>query len=83
MGRRRRRVIRIVKRRLPTVFECPKCGETSIRVNLPKGREQTVVQCGNCGLTEKFEIPHSLEEIDAYCKFIDIMNKTLLTKAQP
>jgi transcription elongation factor Elf1 len=83
LGRRRRRVTKIVKRRLPKVFDCPNCGETSIRVNISKDIGQVVVQCGNCNLKEKFEIPPSLEEIDAYCKLIDTLNKTLLTKSQP
>lgn len=79
MGRRRRRVIRVVKRRLPKVFDCPKCGENSVRVSLEKPGH-AVIQCGSCGLRDEFEVPSSMEEIDVYCKFVDEMNRKSLVK---
>ena len=80
MGRRRRRIIKTVKRRLPTVFDCPKCGEKSIRVNLMKESKKAIVQCGNCKLKDEFQTSPYLEEIDTYCKFIDSFSKSIKTK---
>jgi len=79
LGRRRRRVIRIVKRKLPKVFDCPQCGENSVRVSLYKPGH-AVVQCGSCGLKDEFDVASSLEEIDVYCKFIDEVNRKSMMK---
>ena len=76
MGRRRRRVVKIVKKSLPRVFDCPKCGENSIRVTISRAARQAVVQCGSCGLKEEFQIPKSSEEIDVYCMFTDKVHKS-------
>lgn len=80
MGRRRRRVIKVVKRRLPDVFECPKCGEISIKVNISKGDGVATVQCGSCGLKERVEVPPIFEAVDAYCRFVDEFYQKIETK---
>lgn len=71
MGRRRRRVIKVVKKKLPTVFTCPSCGEESIRVKLPESTGPAVVQCGSCGLRHEYEATPSSQIVDIYCKFTD------------
>lgn len=71
MGRRRRRVIKVVKKKLPTVFSCPSCGEESIRVKLPQGSGPAIVQCGSCGLKQEFEASPSSQIVDIYCRFTD------------
>jgi len=75
LGRRRRRVIKIVKKKMPKIFLCPLCGEESIRIII-KSPGIAEVQCGNrdCELhknKEEFEIGPSEQMVDVYCKFVD------------
>jgi transcription elongation factor Elf1 len=71
MGRRRRRVIRIVKKKLPTVFTCPSCGEDGVKVTLPKGAGHATVQCAVCGVKDEFAVSRGKQMVDVYCMFTD------------
>ena len=71
MGRRRRRVVKVVKKKLPSVFTCPQCGEEAIRVKLPQGAGPAIVQCGSCGLKREFGATPSSQVVDIYCMFTD------------
>lgn len=71
MGRRRRRVIKIVKKKLPTVFTCPVCSEDGMKVTLPKGAGLATVHCAACGAKDEFEVSRGTQMIDVYCKFTD------------
>ena len=77
MGSRKRRVNKIVKKRLPEIFDCPVCGENSIKIILKKRTEKALVRCGSCGLENIFEINKNTEPIDIYCMFSDKFYKQI------
>ena len=72
MGRSRRKVVRIPKKKLPTVFLCPRCGKQSINVAISRDGENAKVRCGSCELTEELDTRPAFSEIDIYCQFTDL-----------
>lgn len=72
MGRRRRRVVRIVKKKLPTVFVCPRCGEEAVRVTVDKTTGKATVLCALCNLKNEFQAHPLAQPIDLYSYFTDV-----------
>jgi transcription elongation factor Elf1 len=71
MGRRRRKVVHIPKKRLPRFFSCPRCGKETVRVEIFREEGRAAVGCSSCGLQEEFPIKAAQGEVDVYCMFTD------------
>ena len=82
MGRRRKKTLRIVRRTLPKVFACPRCGVVAVRITSQKDEASqdyiTVVACGNgaCKLRHEFRFASERPDIDVYNQFVDDFAKT-------
>ena len=72
MGRRRKKVVHIPKKRLPKFFSCPRCGKETVRVEIFRDEGgHSVAQCSSCGLKEEFPIKQAQGEVDIYCMLTD------------
>src|SRR2546428_13362587 len=89
MGRRRRKALRVVKRSLPKVFACPRCGMLTVRITSHEDEtsQDTVfmVACGNtgCGLRRELRYPTRRAEIDVYNTFVDEFARASAWSLQP
>ncbi len=71
MGRRRRKVVKIVRRTLPELYLCPQCGKNTVKATINKKKVRAVVICSNCSLSKAFEYTPQMAEVDAYCRYVD------------
>ena len=71
MGRRRRKAVKIVRRTLPELYLCPRCGKNTVKATISKRREKALVVCSSCDLNASFSSTPQMEEVDAYCRFVD------------
>ncbi|MFW9897749.1 MAG: transcription elongation factor 1 family protein [Candidatus Thorarchaeota archaeon] len=73
MGRRKRKqpTYKRVKR-VPKIFNCPSCGEKSVKVENIRKSAIATVKCGHCGLTKDVLVNSISEPVDAFGDFIDI-----------
>lgn len=82
MGRRRKKVLRVMHRSLPKVFACPRCGMVTIRIVTShddvSGDEIYQVACGNTACNERREFRYTTKKapIDVYNTFVDEFAKT-------
>lgn len=72
MGRRRKKVVRLQKKKLPSFFLCPQCGRDSIKVIIQNDKLLAVIFCGNCDLIYEIAIKPGDMPVDIYCEFTDI-----------
>ena len=71
MGRRRKKVVRIPKKRLPKFFSCPMCGKETVKVEIFREEGRAVAGCSSCGLQEEFQVKPAQGEVDVYCMLTD------------
>lgn len=73
MGRRKRKqqTYKRVKK-VPKIFNCPSCGEKSVKVVNLKKLAIATVKCGHCGITKDVLVNSISEPVDAFGDFIDI-----------
>ncbi|KYH39181.1 MAG: hypothetical protein AYL28_001120 [Candidatus Bathyarchaeota archaeon B23] len=71
MGRRRRKVVKVVRKKLPVFFLCPRCGKNAVRVTINKKVGSVTVICGFCNLSASFDMASTMAPVDAYCLFVD------------
>jgi transcription elongation factor Elf1 len=71
MGRKRKRVVHIPKKRLPKYFSCPKCGKETVEVKISRDAACATAGCSSCGLNETFPIKIAQTEVDIYCMLTD------------
>ena len=71
MGRRRKRMVHIPKRRLPKFFSCPKCGKETVSVKIFREDGNAIAGCSSCGLQGEFQIKFAQSEVDVYCMLTD------------
>jgi transcription elongation factor Elf1 len=71
MGRRRKQVVKIVRRTLPELYLCPRCGKNTVKAGINKTKSRAAVICSSCGLRSSFAATTNMVSIDAYCEFVD------------
>jgi len=72
MGRRRKKVVHIPKKRLPKLFSCPRCRKEKVRVEITReDAGHALAKCSSCGLQEEFQIKQAQGEVDVYCMLTD------------
>lgn len=71
MARRRRREAKVIRKVIPKVFPCPKCGMQAVSVIGNKASESVRVICGNCGLSTDLNYVGNMENVDYFNRFVD------------
>jgi transcription elongation factor Elf1 len=87
MGRRRKKVVHIPKKKLPKFFSCPRCGKETVKVEIFRDEGgKAVAQCSSCGLIEEFTAKSAQGEVDVYCMLTDRvyanLKRTPITKKE-
>ena len=73
MGRQRKSIVKLPKKKLPTIFICPSCGEESIKIPIIRGKTMVEVKCSKCGLVSDISVSSGNQPVDIFCKFVDMV----------
>ncbi len=72
MGRRKKKkIIKKVKRKIPKIFLCPNCGKQTVFVEINKKENKASVRCASCGISAELQLRLSEEPVDSYNAFVD------------
>jgi len=72
LGRRRRRkIVRVLRRRIPKIFVCPVCGKRAVTVSISKETGIAHIACGSCGVSGDVQVSEGMTSVDAYCTWYD------------
>lgn len=71
MARRRRREAKVVRKVIPKIFPCPKCGIQAVSVIQDKVLSKVRIICGNCGLSTELEYVRNMDNVDYFNRFAD------------
>ncbi len=72
MGRRRRKkIVKIYRPKIPKIFTCPVCGSKSLNIIVDKKKMTAKARCPNCGLEWETNIKSYEEKIDIYHRLFD------------
>ncbi len=74
MGKRRKsrkRALLRPRKRIPKIFTCPNCGNTSVIVKPDRKGGMVRVVCGECGIGATYEENRSKQTVDYYNAFVD------------
>jgi transcription elongation factor Elf1 len=69
--RRKRRANPVRKKKIPKIFLCPKCGKKAIKMKILETEKKATAHCSICGITKDTVMTSCIQEVDAYCQFID------------
>lgn len=73
--RRKKKVIKIYKPKIPTVFICPICGNKSLNIKIQRKKKMGAVFCGSCNVKWEANLQGFEEKIDIYHKFFDAFSE--------
>jgi len=69
--RRKKKVIKIYKPKIPKVFICPVCGSQSLNIEIDRKHGVAIAKCGICGLEWSTIVKQYEEKIDIYHRLFD------------
>ncbi len=64
-------MVKIVRRTLPELYLCPRCGKNTVKASINKSTSMATVICSSCSLRSSFAAKSNMVSVDAYCIFVD------------
>jgi len=69
--RRRKKIVKVYKPKIPKIFTCPVCGSKSLNITINRKDGNAYVKCANCKLEWSTNVKSYEETIDIYHKLFD------------